>query len=121
MPLAPQSKALLAGKPLAKRVVFSTKVALDWSMPCKRVISTRFTLATGKRPATEPFQTKASALAKLGALACSGAKRAKASAIRRISSFLAIANFLKASGCNGLIHGYIPRKFCFGAKCGIYD
>ena len=47
MPRAPQSSALLAGKPLAKRSVFSIRMSRIRSMPLSRLISTRLTRGTG--------------------------------------------------------------------------
>src|ERR1700733_15828920 len=61
MPRAPQSKALLAGRPSAKRSVFSIRMSRIRSMPLSRPISTRLTRGTGaSRPSG--CQTKASAL-----------------------------------------------------------
>ena len=61
MPRAPHSSALLAGRPLAKRSVFSIRMSRIRSMPLSRPRSTRLTCGTG---ASRPFgcQTKASAL-----------------------------------------------------------
>ena len=47
MPRAPHSSALLAGRPLAKRSVFSTSVSRTRSMPLSSDISTRLTRGTG--------------------------------------------------------------------------
>src|ERR1700754_1957101 len=88
MPRAPQSRALLAGRPLAKRSVFSIRMSRIRSMPLRRAISTRLTFGTGdSRPSG--CQTKASALFRdsaepaAGALADRWAERASsAPAIR---------------------------------------
>ena len=47
MPRAPQSSALLAGRPRAKRSVFSTRRSRTRSMPLSSDISTRLTRRTG--------------------------------------------------------------------------
>ena len=47
MPRAPHSSALLAGRPLAKRSVFSISTSRTRSMPLSSDISTRLTRATG--------------------------------------------------------------------------
>src|SRR5215813_10763341 len=60
MPRAPQSSALLAGRPLAKRSVFSIRMSRIRSMPLSRKRSTRLTRLTSvSRPSG--CQTKASA------------------------------------------------------------
>ncbi len=48
MPRAPHSMALLAGRPRAKRSVFSTRIVFWRSTPCSSPISTRETLGTGR-------------------------------------------------------------------------
>ncbi len=61
MPRAPHSSALLAGRPSAKRSVFSIRMSRIRSMPLSRPRSTRLTRGTGaSRPSG--CQTKASAL-----------------------------------------------------------
>ena len=47
MPRAPHSSALLAGRPLANRSVFSNRRSRTRSIPLSRPISTRFTFGTG--------------------------------------------------------------------------
>src|ERR1700742_1034815 len=71
MPRAPQSRALLAGSPSAKRSVFSIRMSRIRSMPLSRPRSTRLTRGTG---ASRPFgcQTNASALARVSASLWSG-------------------------------------------------
>src|SRR5262249_45107651 len=80
MPRAPQSRALLAGRPLAKRSVFSIRMSRIRSMPFNRKRSTRLTRLTSLN---RPFgcQTKASALPKDPAAAGGGALADKSGAI----------------------------------------
>src|SRR5947209_5035242 len=67
MPRAPHSSALLAGRPSAKRSVFSIRMSRMRSIPLSRPRSTRLTRGTGdSRPLG--CQTKASALAKRDAV-----------------------------------------------------
>ena len=66
MPRAPHSSALLAGRPLAKRSVFSTSTSRTRSMPLSSDISTRLTRLTGASRRPSGCQTKASAPAKSG-------------------------------------------------------
>ena len=47
MPRAPQSRALLAGRPAAKRCVFSKSVSRERSIPFKSGRATRLTFGTG--------------------------------------------------------------------------
>ena len=51
MPRAPQSRALLAGRPLAKRSVFSTSTSRTRSIPLSSDISTRLTRGNRRQPA----------------------------------------------------------------------
>src|SRR5262245_50807489 len=82
MPRAPQRSALLAGRPRAKRSVFSTSTSRMRSMPLSSDISTRLTLATGTSLRPSGCQENASAAANRGAGAASGASRSSAAAIR---------------------------------------
>ena len=82
MPRAPQRSALLAGRPRAKRSVFSTSTSRMRSMPLSSDISTRLTLATGASLRPSGCQENASAAANRGAAATSGASRSSAAAIR---------------------------------------
>ena len=82
MPRAPHSSALLAGRPLAKRSVFSISMSRTRSMPLSSVISTRLTRGTGHEPRPCGCQMKASAAAKSGSACGRGASRSSASAIR---------------------------------------
>ena len=52
MPRAPHNSALFAGRPLAKRSVFSISVSRTRSMPLSSVISTRLTRGTGTQRAS---------------------------------------------------------------------
>src|SRR4051794_3914747 len=98
MPRAPQSSALLAGRPLAKRSVFSIKMSRRRSMPLSRPSSTRLTRGTG---ASRPLgcHMKASALASTSALETFGtlaeSPAAIASSARMILSAL---SSLEAAG-----------------------
>src|SRR5262249_38396621 len=81
MPRAPQSNALLAGKPLGKRPVFLTRTSGTRSIPFRSDISTRFTWATGaSRPSG--CQINASAAARSARAVRCGARRSSATAIR---------------------------------------
>ena len=88
MPRAPHSSALLAGRPWAKRSVFSTRRSRTRSMPLSSDMSTRLTRRTGASSRPSGYQTKASAAAKSGAGGGGGARRSSASAIRASSSAL---------------------------------
>src|SRR5919112_4181353 len=90
MPRAPQSRALLAGSPRAKRAVLSARMSRIRSMPRNRLISTRFTLGTGDSRRAPACQTKASAPVRSVAPEGEGDRRSRASAMRR--------SRLKASG-----------------------
>ena len=82
MPRAPQSKALLAGSPGAKRArVVQQRVARAVD-PLKQASSTRLIFATGAKLVVAARQTKASALEKSGVVGVVGASRSKASAMR---------------------------------------
>src|SRR6185312_12714872 len=80
MPRAPQSRALLAGRPLANRSEFSIRMSRIRSMPLSRKRSTRLTRLTS---VSRPFgcQTKASALPSESAMAGRGAVADKCAAI----------------------------------------
>ena len=99
MPRAPHNSALLAGRPVAKRSVFSISMSRIRSMPCSRPMSTRLTFGTGARRPSG-CQTKASArfsesaLSNLGEAAAMPA--AIASSARAIRS--SIAGALAARG-----------------------
>src|SRR3954467_6709044 len=82
MPRAPQSSALFAGRPLAKRSVFSIRVSRTRSMPLSSVIWTRLTRGTGTSREPCACQMKASAESKSELECCRGASRSNASAIR---------------------------------------
>ena len=82
IPRAPQSIALLAGNPLAKRRVFSTRMDFWRSTPFSKPISTRETTGTGAREAGTGCQTNASAAERSKAAGGGGAKRSRAPAIR---------------------------------------
>ena len=82
MPRAPHSSALLAGRPRAKRSVFSTSRSRTRSMPRNRPMSTRLTRGTGVKPELAACQTKASAASKSALPPVWGASRSSASAIR---------------------------------------
>ena len=86
IPRAPHRSALLAGKPFAKRSVFSTSTSRTRSMPLSSDISTRFTRATGtSRPSG--CQTKASAAVRSGRVVRCGASRSSVTAILSNTSF----------------------------------
>ncbi len=82
MPRAPHSSALLAGRPRAKRSVFSSSTSRIRSMPLSSDISTRLTLATGTSLRPSGCQEKASAAANCGAAGAPGASRSSAAATR---------------------------------------
>src|SRR5256885_1467884 len=82
MPRAPQSSALFAGRPLAKRSVFSISVSRTRSMPLSSVIWTRLTRGTGTSREPCACQMKASAESKSEFEFGRGASRSSASAIR---------------------------------------
>src|SRR5215211_6014794 len=82
MPRAPHKSALLAGRPRAKRSVFSTSMSRTRSMPLSSDISTRLTRAIGVRRRPSGCQTKASAAAKSGVAGARGARRSSAAAMR---------------------------------------
>src|SRR5258705_7415881 len=82
MPRAPHSSALFAGRPLAKRSVFSISVSRTRSMPLSSVISTRLTRGTGTSREPCACQMKASAESKSEFEFGRGASRSSASAIR---------------------------------------
>ena len=82
MPRAPQSSALLAGSPLAKRSVLSISRSRTRSMPLSSDMSTRLTRGTGARRRPSGCQAKASAAAKSGDAGTGGASRSSAAAIR---------------------------------------
>src|SRR6185437_4553926 len=85
IPRAPQSSALLAGRPRANRSVFSTSMSRTRSTPFKSDISTRLTCGTGaSRPSG--CQIKASAASRSGAALDGGASRSSATAIRSRTS-----------------------------------
>src|SRR3569833_372712 len=96
MPRAPHSSALLAGRPSAKRSVFSIRMSRIRSMPLSRSISTRLTRGAALK---RPFgcQTKASASVKEGALAAAGEDAtwcaAIASSARAIRSGVSVTGF----------------------------
>src|ERR1700742_2517508 len=89
MPRAPHNSALLAGRPSAKRSVFSIRMSRNRSIPLSRPRSTRLTRGTG---ASRPLgcQMKASALASTSALEAfgdvAGKPAAMASSARAILS-----------------------------------
>src|SRR5664279_218190 len=88
MPRAPHSNALLAGRPLAKRSVFSTSTSRTRSMPLSSDISTRLTRLTGASRRPSGCHTKASAAAKSVSGARCGASRSSAPAMRARTSAL---------------------------------
>ena len=88
MPRAPHSSALLAGRPLAKRSVFSISMSRTRSMPLSSDISTRLTRGTGTRRPSG-CHTKASADVRSGCWPRCGARRSSALAIRSRTSFCA--------------------------------
>src|SRR5439155_23253686 len=83
MPLAPHRRALLAGRPLANRRVFSIRISRVWSMPRRSSISTRLTLETGSSRRRGAFQMKAEAEVRSWAGGGAGASLSRAEAIRR--------------------------------------
>ena len=83
MPRAPHSSALLAGRPRAKRWVFSTRRSRTRSIPRRSEMSTRLTRATGASAPLSARQMKASAASKSGFAGAGGARRSSASAMRR--------------------------------------
>src|SRR5882757_3102924 len=94
MPRAPQSSALLAGRPSAKRSVFSIRMSRIRSIPLSRPRSTRLTRGTGaSRPSG--CQTKASAAPKDSAALAAGevAERWLAMASSAIAIRSAVAPF----------------------------
>ena len=112
MPRAPQSSALLAGRPLAKRSVLSISTSRTRSIPRSRDMSTRLTLGTGTRRRPSGCQTKASATPRSGAAGTRGLRRSSASAMRRSVSVRSSAAGVLASIHNvpdqvagGLAHG----------------
>ncbi len=82
MPRAPQSRALFAGRPFAKRRVFSSSVSRAASIPLSSDSGTAETAGTPIRPPCAGSQTKASPSA--GALAgrAAGDSRSSAAAMR---------------------------------------
>ena len=72
MPRAPQSSALLAGRPAAKRRVFSSSVSRERSMPFRSGSATRLTFGTGCRRGGSACQTKASAAERSGTAGAGG-------------------------------------------------
>src|SRR3954454_14200445 len=80
MPRAAHNSALLAGYPLAKRSVFSSRMSRSRSMPLSRPRSTRLTRGTG---ASRPLgcQMKASALASTSAVEAFGEVAGRPAAI----------------------------------------
>ena len=82
MPRAPQSRALLAGRPLAKRRVFSARVSRTRSMPRRRLISTRLTFGTGREPAPGRLPDEGVGGGEIGRAAAGGAIRSSAAAMR---------------------------------------
>src|SRR5262249_34852448 len=98
MPRAPQSSALLAGRPLANRSGFLIRISRIPSMPWSRVSSTRLTRATF---VSRPFgcPTKASASAKeqgasgVGPLAerCPAIASSAAAILAALSSLVSLA------------------------------
>src|SRR6516225_4154227 len=81
MPRAPHKSALFAGKPLAKRSVFSTRTSRTQSIPLSSDISTRLTRGTGARRPSGCHTNASAALRSGSALRC-GAKRSRAPAMR---------------------------------------
>src|SRR5262245_46113440 len=98
MPRAPHSSALLAGRPLAKRSVFSIRMSRIRSMPFRRLISTRLTRGTGdSRPSG--CQTKASAPLRESADPAAGALADRCAAmVSSASAILAACPFVNAAG-----------------------
>ena len=83
MPRAPQSKALLAGRPSAKRPVLASSVSRCGSMPLSSDSGTRETCGTARRPPACGSQIYASAAAPGGRLAAGGGEsRSNAAAMR---------------------------------------
>src|SRR5437763_6748444 len=80
MPRAPHSSALFAGRPSAKRSVFSIRMSRIRSMPLSKPSSTRLTLGTGD---SRPFgcQTKASVSARREAASAVGEAAERCAAI----------------------------------------
>ncbi len=85
MPRAPHSRALLAGRPRAKRSVLSISRSRTRSTPWSSEMSTRLTLAIGSSAPRSARQTKASAASKSGRGSGGGARRSSASAMRASS------------------------------------
>src|ERR1700722_9222173 len=83
MPRAPHRSALLAGRPRAKRWVFSTRRSRTRSIPRRSERSTRLTRATGANAPRSARQIKASASSKSGFAGAAGTARSSASAMRR--------------------------------------
>src|SRR5262249_1862483 len=81
IPRAPHKRALLAGKPLAKRSVFSTRTSRTRSIPLSSDISTRLTRGTGARRPSG-CHTNASAALRSGSVLRCGDNRSTASARR---------------------------------------
>ena len=88
VPRAPQSKALLAGKPFAKRSVLPCNISICCSIPRKSSRSRRLMLWTGIKRSGLVCQTYASAASRDCKGGGGGAIRSSASAIRCSRSLL---------------------------------
>ena len=97
MPRAPHSSALLAGRPRAKRSVFSTRRSRTRSMPLSSDMSTRLTAATGASRRPSGCQTKASAAQEVGLRPAAAAQAAPAR--RRSASSTSSALAVGARRC----------------------
>ena len=82
MPRAPHSMALLAGRPRAKRSVFSTRMAFCRSTPFSRPMSTRETLGTGARCGGDGMPDESIGRVRSTRAGGGGASRSSASAMR---------------------------------------
>src|SRR5580658_2877849 len=88
MPRAPHNSALFAGRPRAKRSVFSTKRSRTRSIPLRSDMSTRLTRRTAASLRLSGCQMKASAAEKSDSGGGGGARRSNALAIRASTSAL---------------------------------
>src|SRR5271166_1119677 len=100
MPRAPQSSALLAGSPRAKRSVFSTSRSRTRSIPLRRFRSTRLMRFTGASAPRSARQMNASAASKSGANGGAGASRSSASAMRLRRSAWLWSGGMRRTPCN---------------------
>ena len=82
MPRAPHSSALLAGRPRAKRSVFSTRMSRTRSMPLSSDMSTRLTRGTGRELAGIGLPDEGVGGGEIGRLGGGGASRSSAAAMR---------------------------------------